>query len=133
MAVIKQSQEFSGTEKNFRKNTLPNCAKIATGLQLLVTFVVLLVWGAWATWGRFPYSLEVSGVVFGPIVLLCTAGTLGLRKGKMFGWVAAIVGNAVISLLLCFTAGPLCILPMGVLIFLLTPKVREFYVRNYYE
>ena len=133
MAEIKQAEGLSGAEENLRENPFPNCAKIATGLQACVTCLVLIVWGAWATWGRFPYSLEVSGVVFGPIVLLCIVATYGLWKGKMFGWVAAIVGSAVISLVLCFTAGPLCILPVGNLIYLLTNKVREFYIRNYYE
>jgi ABC-type phosphate transport system permease subunit len=133
MAAIKQTEKLFGSGKSLNKNTLPHCAKIATGLQALLTCLVFVVWGAWAVWGRFPYSLEASGVVFGPIVLLCATATLGLWKGKLFGWVAAIASSVVISLVLCFTAGPLCILPAGFLIFLLTPKVRDFYVGNYYE
>jgi hypothetical protein len=112
---------------------LPNCARIATGVQALLTCLVFVVWGAWATWGRLPYSLEASSVVFGPALLLCIFATYGLGEGKMFGWVAALLGNAVMGLLLILTAGPLCILPVSFLVFLVTPKVREFYVRNYYE
>ncbi len=133
MAEIKQAEELPELDRNLNGNTLPICAKIAVGLQAFVTCLAVFVWGAWATWGRFPYSLLMSGVVFGPIVLLCTAATLGLWKKKLFGWVAAIIGNVIISLLLCFSAVLLCILPLSVLIFLLTTKVREFYVRDYYE
>jgi hypothetical protein len=118
---------------NMSDNGLPNCAKIATGLQALLTCIVFIEWGAWTTWGVFPYSLEASSVVFGPALLLCIVATLGLWKGKMFGWVTGILGSAAISIFLCFTSGPLCILPVGFLIFLLSPKVRDFYVRNYYE
>ncbi len=121
------------TETNVGNSELPTLAKIVLILQLLLTCLVLIIWGAWATWGRFPYSLVASGVVFGPIVLLCVVATFGLGNGKLFGWVTAIVGNAAISLVLGLTAGPLCIIPLGFLIFLLTPKVREFYMRNYYE
>lgn len=113
--------------------SLPNCAKIATGVQALLTCLVFVVWGAWATWGRFPYSLEASSVVFGPAFLLCIVATLGLWKGEMFGWVAALLGSAAMSLILAFTAGPLCIISVGFFVFLVTRKVREFYVRNYYE
>jgi hypothetical protein len=112
---------------------LPNCAKIATGLQVCITCLVLILAGAWATWGVIPYSIEATGVIFGPILMLCVAATLGLWKGKLFGWVTAILGSAVIGLILYFTAGLLCILPAVFFVFLLSPKVREFYVRDYYE
>jgi hypothetical protein len=112
---------------------LPSCAKIAAALQSLLTFIVIVVWGAWATWGRFPYSIEASSVVFGPVLMLCIVATLGLWKGKMFGWVTGILGAAAVSLVLGFLATPLCIFPIGLLVFLLFPNVREFYVRDYYE
>jgi hypothetical protein len=112
---------------------LPNCAKIATALSACITCLVLIVWGAWATWGRLPYSLEASSIVFCPALLLWITATLGLWKGNMFGWVTGLLGSVASSLILCFTAGPLFIFPVGFFIFLLTPKVRDFYVRNYYE
>lgn len=49
----------------------------------------------------------------------------------MFGWVMAILTSTVTGLLFCFK-GPMWILPVGFLIFLISPKVREFYVRDYY-
>ena len=112
---------------------LPNCAKIATVLQACVTCLVLITWGAWATWGVFPNSLIASSIVFGPAFLLCAVATLGLWKGKMFGWVLSLLGNAVATLVFCFGARPFCIVPVGFLIFLLSPYVRDFYVRDYYE
>jgi hypothetical protein len=121
------------SEQNMRDNCLPNCAKIATGFMACVSCLVLIMWGAWATWGVFPYSLMASGVVFCPALMLCIVATLGLWKGKMFGWITGVLGSAVISLVSFFTAGPLCIFPAVSLIFLLTPKVRGFYLQDYYE
>ncbi|MGD0914062.1 MAG: hypothetical protein ABR928_19400, partial [Terracidiphilus sp.] len=86
--------------------SLPKFAKVATGLQALVTVLVLVIWSAWATWGRFPYSLEASGVVFGPVLLLCVIATLGLWKARMFGWVTALLGNGAAAAVLLFSAGP---------------------------
>ncbi len=114
-------------------NELPNCGKIAAGLQALMTFLIFILWGAWSTWGRFPYSVVASTIVFGPALTLCIVATFGLWKGRMFGWVTAVLGSAAISLVLCFTSGLICVVPLALLIFLLFPKVRDFYVRDYYE
>ena len=121
------------TEHLANGDNLPRPARIATALQALMTCVAIFVWGAWATWGRFPYSLEASTVVFGLPLSLCFAATIGLWKGKMFGWVTGILGNALMAALLCFTLFPACLLPASLLAFLLSPRIREFYVRNYYE
>jgi hypothetical protein len=110
---------------------LPNCARIATALQACVTCLVLIAWGAWATWGVFPNSLIASSILFGPAFLLCVVATLGLWKGKMFGWVLSLLGSAVTSLVFCFAARPFCIVSAGFFVFLLSPKVQDFYVRNY--
>jgi hypothetical protein len=120
-------------EKNMSVDGLPNYAKIATRLQALLTCLVFIVWGAWATWGRFPYSVLASSIVFGPVLTLCIVATFGLWKGRMFGWVTAVLGSAAISLVLCFTSGLICIVPIAFLMFLLFPNVRNFYVRDYYE
>ena len=112
---------------------LPNCAKIAIGMQACITCIVFIMWFAWTTWGRLPYSLEASSVIFGPVMLLGVIATLGLWKGKMYGWVTGLIENAAMGLILFFTAGPFCILPMAFLVYLLIPSVREFYVQDYYE
>jgi ABC-type phosphate transport system permease subunit len=114
-------------------DSLPNSAKIAMGLQALLTCLVFFMWGAWAAWGRLPNSLEASGIVFCPVLLLCIFATYGLWKGMLFGWAAALLGNVATSLILVLTAGPLSIFPAGFLVFLLTARVRGFYLRNYYE
>ena len=120
-------------DENINRTVLPLCAKIAVGLQGLLICIAFFVWGAWTTWGRPPYSIEASSVMFGPQLILCAVATAGLWRGKMYGWVCSLLAAAVMSLTLGFTAGPTCILPLGIFIFLLSPKVRGFYVRNYYE
>lgn len=113
--------------------SLPTYAKIATGLQGLVSAVVLAFWAIWSTWGRFPNSLIVSGIVFFPAFALCFIAILGLWKGRMFGWVTGLVGNGASVAVLSFFGGPFGILPAAVLIYLLIPNVRGFYVRDYYQ
>jgi ABC-type maltose transport system permease subunit len=113
--------------------SLPTCAKVATGLQVLIASIVLVIWGAWASWGRFPNSLVVASAIFLPALVFCTAAAFGLSRGRMFGWVMALVGNGASAAILLFFAGPFGILPAALLVYLLLPNVRGFYVRNYYQ
>ncbi len=112
---------------------LPKYAMIATGLQVLVAVLVLVIWAAWAAWGKFPNSLFMSSIVFLPAFILCMLGVVGLWKGKMFGWVTALLGNGASAAVLLFSAGPFAVLPAAVLAYLLVPSVRGFYVRDYYQ
>ena len=113
--------------------SLPIDAKVATGLQGLVGIVVLVLWAIWATWGVFPNSLVVSGIFFFPALTFCSVAVFGLSKGRMYGWVMGLIGNGASAAVLFFSAGPLGILPAAVLIYLLFPNVRGFYVRDYYQ
>ncbi len=115
------------------ETSLPTCAKVATGLQGLVGVVILVFWAIWSAWGKFPYSLIVPSVVFLPALVLCILGVVGLWKGKMFGWVIALLGNGASAAALLFFAGPFAVLPAAVLAYLLVPSVRGYYVRDYYR
>jgi hypothetical protein len=112
---------------------LPTCAKVATGLQGLVGIVVLVLWAIWSTWGVFPNSLIVSGIFFFPALTFCWVAAFGLSKGRMYGWVMGLVGNGAAAAVLFFSAGPFGLFPSAILVYLLLPNVRGFYVRDYYQ
>ena len=112
--------------------SLPIGAKVATGLQGLVGIVVLVFWAIWSTWGVFPNSHVVSGIFFFPALTLCGVAAFGPSKGRMYGWVMGLVGNGAAAAVLFFSAWPFGLLPSAILIYLLLPKVRGFYVRDYY-
>lgn len=112
---------------------LPKYAVVAAGMQALVVALVLVIWALWATWGRFPNSLFMSGIVFFPVLILCAVGMIGLWKGRMFGWVTALLGNGASAAVLLFFAVPFAVLPAVLLVYLLVPAVRDFYVRDYYQ
>ncbi len=126
-----QIQQASG--EGMEKESLPPFVGISIGLQCLAAFIVLATWAAWTTWGVFPFSLLFSGVVFFPTLLLFVASLIGLLKGKMFGWVIGILGNAFFAIILFMTARLFSLLPITVLAYLLLPGVRNYYLRNYYE
>lgn len=115
------------------KASLPTCARVATGLQGLVGSVVLVFWAIWSAWGVFPNSLFASGIFFFPALALCSVAVIGLSKGRMYGWVMGLLGNAAAAAVLLFSGGLFGILPAAVLICLLLPNVRDFYVRDYYR
>jgi hypothetical protein len=113
---------------------LPRCAKVATGLQGLVAFLVFAVWMLWASWGVISWwHVMLTGVVFFPAFALCAISMFGLSKGMMFGWVTGLIGNGASAAVLLFFAMPVAVLPVGLLVYLLVPSVRGFYVRNYYQ
>jgi hypothetical protein len=107
-------------------------AKVAIGLQASVCVIVLGVWLMWASWGVFPNSLVLSSLIFLPGLGLCVVAVLGLTKGKMYGWVTGVLGNSVSSAALFVFAGPFGFLPAALVVYLLVPGVRNFYLRNYY-
>jgi hypothetical protein len=111
----------------------PFQAKIGTFIQGCVVILDLAVWGAWTAWGHSLQGIMLSGAVFFPVFVLCVTSTVGLWKGRMFGWVTGLLGSGLFTLVLLITAGPLCIFPAGALMFLLSRNVREFYLQNYYE
>jgi hypothetical protein len=116
------------------KTGLPKCAKVATGLQGLVATLVLAVWVLWASWGIISWRhVMITGAVFFAPVALCAIALFGLSKGMMFGWVTALLGNGASAAVLLFFAGPAAILPTALLVYLLFPGVRGFYVRDYYQ
>jgi len=120
-------------DKKVRTIGLPKYAVVATGLQALVVALVLIIWALWATWGKFPNSVFMSGSIFLPVLILCVVGMIGLWKGRMFGWVIALLGNGASAAALLFFAGPFAVLPAVLLVYLLVPSVRGFYVRDYYQ
>jgi hypothetical protein len=84
--------------------------------------------------GEYFHTLSLHlASFFAPLLALSILSTCGLFTGRMIGWVASIVTNAVLSAVLLFTAGPLCILPVVSVLFLLSGRVKGFYLRNYYE
>ncbi|HZB87222.1 MAG TPA: hypothetical protein VE291_01045 [Terracidiphilus sp.] len=111
----------------------PGRAKVTTLVQGSATCLVILDWGIWATWGRFPSSLLISGIVFSPALILCAISTVGVWKGKLFGWITGLLGDSLFFLILLVTSGPLCVLPAAALIFLLLRETRELYIQDYYE
>ncbi|MGB6726445.1 MAG: hypothetical protein WBE74_11115 [Terracidiphilus sp.] len=114
--------------------TLPRSAKVATGSQGLVAVLLFAVWILWASWGILSWRhVMLSGIVFFLPFVLCTIALFGLSKGMMFGWVAGLVGNGASAAVLLFFAGPLSILPAALLVYLLVPRVRDYYVRDYYQ
>jgi len=116
------------------KQIIPKSAKIAIGLQALIIFLILAVWITWASWGMLSlYHFILTGIFFFPAFALCTTSLYGLSKGKMSGWLTSIIGNIVSVAVLLFFAGPTAVFPAGLLVYLLLPPVRDYYVRDYYQ
>ena len=114
--------------------SLPTCAKVAMGLQGLVAILNLAVWMLWASWGLMSWwHVMLTGTVFLPALALCSIAVFGLGMGRMYGWVMGLLGNGASAAVLLFFAGPFAVLPAAVLVYLLIPSVRGFYVRNYYQ
>jgi hypothetical protein len=120
-------------EKNMIRTRLPVYVVIAAGAQTIVAFACLCVWGAWAGWGVFPNSLILSSIVFGPFVAVSIVSTLGLWKGKKYGWYAGVFGDGLTCLMLFLIAHPLyfCAPPLLVIALLLTSKVRKFHLLSF--
>ena len=120
-------------EKEMIETRLPWYAIVTASAQTLVAFICLCVWGAWAGWGVFPTSLILSSIIFGPFLIVSTISTLGLWRGKSYGWFTGVFGNGLIGLMLFFIAHPLyfCALPLVVFALLLTSKVRKFYLPSF--
>jgi hypothetical protein len=78
--------------------------------------------------------LIFSSTIFLVPFLLCSIAVFGLWKGRMYGYVIALLGNLLSAAIFVVFARPLCIVPAALLIcFLVVPNIRNFYVRNYYQ
>ncbi len=68
--------------------------------------------------------------MFGPFLIVIIISTLGLWKGKKYGWFAGVFGDGLICLMLFFIVHPLYFsaLPLMVIALLLMSKVRKFYL-----
>lgn len=114
--------------------SLPKSARIAAGLQALIAVLVLAVWTLWASWGVISWRhFMLSGIVFFPAFALCAIAYFGLKNGMMSGWVTGLIGNGASVAILLIFAWPIAAFPLGLVIYLLLPPVRDFYVRNYYR
>jgi len=120
-------------EKSMNESRLPWLAVVAASAQTLVALTCLFVWGAWACWGVFPYSLILSSVLSGPFLVVSTVSAWGLWKRKQYGWFAGVGGDGVICAMLFFIVHPMyfCALPLLPIALLLPNKVREFYSPTY--
>jgi hypothetical protein len=120
-------------EINMSGNRFPMCVIIAASAQTLVAFTCLSVRGAFACWGVFPNSLILSSIMFGPFLIVSIISTLGLWRGKTYGWFTGVFGDGVICLMLFFVAHPwyFSALPLAVIALLLISKVRKFFFPTY--
>lgn len=120
-------------EESMNESRLPGRAIVVACAQTIVTFACLCVWGAWVGWGVFPNSLILSSIIFGPFLATSVVSTVGLWKGKKYGWYTGVFGDGLICLMLFFIAHPLyfCALPLLVIALLLTSKVRKFYLLSF--
>ena len=101
---------------------------------MLIAVLVLAVWVLWASWGIISWwHMILTGIVFFPPFALCVIASIGLLRGRMFGWVAGLIGNGASAAVLLFFAGPLAVFPAGLFVHLLIPAVRDFYIRDYYQ
>lgn len=124
---------MSADANDREENGLPTGAKVAIGLQAFLLLVIVVVWAAWASWGRPSSSLIFSSVVFGPSIILCTASVIGMARGKMYGWIAGLVGSLVTCVAFAVFATALTVFPLGMIGVLMLRSIREFFSRNYYS
>lgn len=118
-------------EMNGRRR--PITAMVAFLAQAVEAGIVVLYWLAWSfDFGKLPYSIFWSSVIFGLPLTLTVAAARGLHLGREWGWWLSVVINATLGL--CVLAigsfdlrAVLIVLLLALPTLLLLPTTRRYY------